>query len=181
MLLTFLIDPPFLLFLGYLFAFGIHLSSRVPIGRSRALVGGLITLTIFNVAVGISYLWFPDWMWMYLFQTSGFPMWAHWVTLIVALVAYYLLFLFGFYWGVRNRARQGPRAWRPALVLLVLSGAIIIPVFRQYYYVGTYAEYVAGEATILPHSALAPIYNIALPVMVVLGGLLFFWARRERG
>ena len=179
MLLTFLIDPPFLLFLGYLFAFALPLHAATPIIRSRALKAGLITLTIFNMAVVISYLRYPDWMWMYLFSASQWSAGARLATLAGGVLIYYILFLYGFAWGLRRRVANKPHAWWPALLLLVMSGLVIVPVFEQYFHVGTQAEYLAGHAVALPASSLAPIYNVTIPCMLIIGTALFVWARKE--
>lgn len=179
MLLTFLIDPPFLLFLGYLFAFALPLHATVPIFRSRALKGGLITVTIFNLAVAISYLRYPDWMWMYQFDTARWSNGLQTTALVGGVAAYYLLFVLGFFWGLRIRIRTNHR-WLYGIGLLLTSGLVILPVFDQYFHVGTFAEYTAGTAIPLPLSPLAPVYNITLPLMVLTGALLFRWACREK-
>lgn len=181
MLATLFVDPPMLLFLGHLFAFGIPLTSTVPIGKSRALVAGLVTLTIFNAAVVISYLWFPDWMWMYTVQASAWGPLAHRITLVLTMVAYYALFGIGFYWGVVNRARDPRKALRMLGMLLAFSVVVIIPVFKPYFHVGTWAQYYNHHAVPIPDSTLAPVYNFAVPLMLIVGGLLFRWARNERG
>ncbi len=178
MLLTFLIDPPFVLLLGFLFAFALPTTSTAPIKYSRALKAGLITVTLFNLAVAISYLWFPDWMWMYHFAASQWSASLFYASLALGLCAYYLFFAMGFFWGLQRR--DSPRAWRIGAGLLLLSGLVIVPVFDQYFHVGTITDYAAGTAMPLPQSPLALVYNITLPLMLLLGALLFAWARKEK-
>lgn len=181
MLLTFLIDPPFLLLLGYLFAFALPLHATVPIIRSRALKAGLITVTIFNLAVALSYLRYPDWIWMYQFDTARWSHGLQTTALVGGVAAYYLLFVLGFFWGLRTRTRMRTHLhWLYGIGLLCASGLIIWPVFDQYFHVGTFAEYAAGAAIPLPQSPLALLYNLTLPLMVLTGALLFRWARHDQ-
>lgn len=178
MILTLLIDPPFVLFLGVLFACALSLTSRVRIRHSRALWGGLALLTIFNIAVAFSYWHYPDWMWMYLFASAQWSSWIQIGALVCIIAAYYLLFLLGFYWGIRSRVRFG-RAWPIGLIFLALCGLVILVTFDQYYHVGSLAEYRAGTALPLATSSLTPIFNTMFLCIATLGPLLIWWARRE--
>lgn len=180
MILTFLIDPPLLLFLGVLFACALPMTSSAPIGRSRAMIAGLIVLTIFNLAVAISYVQYPDWMWMYFVQASNWSSIGIGLSLLVGLLAYYLIFALGFYWGISRRAFSGKIPWALLGILLVLSGAAIVPVFDRYFHVGSYADFIAGTALELPTSPLAPVFNTAFPLMILAAIPLILWARKEK-
>ncbi|MBI4365705.1 MAG: hypothetical protein HY543_02685 [Deltaproteobacteria bacterium] len=106
MLLTFLIDPPFLLLLGYVFALAIPLASRRPLARTRAFRAGLITFILFTLAVVIAYWWYPDWMVMYFVTLSDRSAALQGAVLLAGLALYYLLYCAGFLWGARARAPQ---------------------------------------------------------------------------
>ncbi len=179
MLLTFIIDPPLLLFIGALFALSLPLSSDTIVWKSRAMRAGLITLTIFNVAVVISYYKYPDWMWMYIITASGFSAAIHFITVIVALLIYYFLFILGFWWCLRLRV-QNKRIWPLLVLLLVASGLVIVPVADQYLHVGTTAQYLAGTAVPLPQSSLSALFNWAMGLMALVGVPLFWWAKHSR-
>lgn len=180
MLLTFLIDPPVLLLLGYLFALAIPFSSRRPIRKTRAFCVGLLVLTIFNIGVAISYWRYPDWMWMYYLSPSQASVGVRAAQLAFGLAAYYLLYMVGFVWGARLHARRGRAAWIGVALLGAASVLIILPVFSRYYHVGTTIDFIEDTAIPLPQSSLALIYNIAVPVMVVVGVIGFWCARREK-
>lgn len=180
MLLTFLIDPPFLLFLGYLFALAIPFASTRPLVKTRAFLAGLVVFVIFDLAVVLSCWWFPDWMWMYFVEASRHPFPLRGLALLIALIVYYVLYCLGFLWGARAKAQVGGTAWWGAAMLAAASGLIILPVWDRYYQVGTMAEFLAGQGVPLPQSPLASVYNIALPCMAILGAIGFWSARKER-
>lgn len=180
MLLTFIIDPPFLLFLGYLFACALPpFPDMRTVFKSRAFWAGMIVVTVFNVAVGLSYWWFPDWMWMYILRPSEWSPPARVIMLASGLLAYYLFFRLGFAGGAKVRG-EGRKPWGYVIMCGVLSLVVIAPVFNQYYHVGTYREYVLNIAPTLPQSPLGLVYNITLPIMLVVGTLLYRWAGRGR-
>lgn len=180
MLLTFIIDPPFLLFLGFLFALAIPLTSRRPLVRTRAYHAGLATLIVFCLAVTISFLWYPDWMWMYYATVSSAPFAARGLHLLLGLLAYFLLYCVGFLLGARAKVRGKCAIWTGLILFGAASVLIILPFFDRYYHVGTTAEFLAGTAVPLPESPLALVYNITIPVVTIAGLIGFLVARKER-
>lgn len=180
MLLTFIVDPPFLLFLGFLFAMAIPMTSRRPLRRTTAFFAGLVTFVIFIVGVVISFWKYPDWMWMYFANVSGAPLSVQGLHLLLGIFVYYLLYCLGFLWGARTKARNNGAAWILLVLLGLASALIIVPFFPRYYSVGTTADYISGNGIPLPKSPLALVYNIAMPLMAVVGGVGFWVARRER-
>lgn len=180
MLLTFLIDPPFVLLLGYLFALSIPLTSRRPLARTDAFRAGLLTFTLFCLAAAVAFWWYPDWMWMYFATVSTTSKAVQGLHLLLGLIVYYVLYCLGFLWGARARARVGVTAWWGVAMLGVASVLIILPFFARYYHVGTTAEFLAGGGIPLPQSPLALIYNVTMPAMAVVGLLGFLRARKER-
>ncbi|MBI2343864.1 MAG: hypothetical protein HYV02_06005 [Deltaproteobacteria bacterium] len=180
MLLTLFVDPPFLLFLGYLFACALPLASARPIQHTRAFRWGLATVTIFNIAAMVAYLWYPDWMWMYIVHASEWSATVHFPIMCIAVASYYLLFLWGFDWGLRRRLRNAAY-WPIAVSLLLASGVILLPVLNRYLSVGSRQEFQTGMAITLYQSPLAMLYNIAIALMLLIGGCGFWLARREKG
>ncbi len=176
MLLTFIIDPPFVFCLGYFFAAMLPYTLQPPIYTSRAFAAMLFTATIFNVAVAISYVQFPDWMWMYFFDTRFLSMWEHGLTLAISLIIYYALGIGGFFWGIHHRVH----IWRTIAALLGMSGLCGAIFFDRYFHVGTTAEFFAGTAPTLPQSPLAALYNITVPLMLAVGSGLLWWARSQK-
>ncbi|MBI2346881.1 MAG: hypothetical protein HYV03_08435, partial [Deltaproteobacteria bacterium] len=171
MILTFIIDPPFLLLLGYVFALAIPLASTRTLTRTRAFLAGLCTLIVFCIAVVLSFWWYPDWMAMYFATLSDDSVGARGLVLLLALIFYYLLYCSGFLWGTRVRAQTGRRAWWGVALLGAASALIVVPFFDRYYAVGTTADFLTGSGLPLPHSPLALVYNLALPLMLLVGAI----------
>ncbi|MBI1909639.1 MAG: hypothetical protein HYS22_05670 [Deltaproteobacteria bacterium] len=174
---TFIIDWPFLIFLGLLYGFALKNPEGRPLFRTRAFVAGTLVLFLFIVVVFWSYRIAPDWMWMYFVEAMNVPGWI--VGLI--LFGYYLTFLLGFLLKF-ELAKLGKGFPGGALVLSVAaSGMIILPVKDRYLNVTTTYGWRAGIlGKPLPESDVASAMNMAVAGLIVIGLLLFLWARREK-
>jgi len=170
MLATFIIDPPFLIFLGFLFAWGLS---------PRGFWAGIVTLTLFNVGVALSYVWYPDWMWMYYRSDVALPVANRIGVLVFFLALYYAIYGFGFWLAHRWHVISKRRHLIGTFVWLTASGLVILPFFSRYFAVGTEADFLGGTTIPLPQSPLGTVYNILMPVVILAGLALFLWSRKR--
>lgn len=182
MLLTFMVDPPLLVAMGALFAMAVPMSFIAAGGRclrGRALSAGLLTVTLFNVMVGVAYVRYPDWMWIYLFDTSTFSFRQHLLSGVIVLMAYHLLALAGYCWVIERRQRH--QSLRSVCVTLIaVTIATGLAGGRQFWSIGDYFSFHHGDAVPLPQSAFFADYVSGVIALAIAGTLAWRWARREK-
>lgn len=171
---------------GSLYAFVARrlLVARRPDPFGPSFQAALLFATVYAVGVGWAAWQAPDWMLNYFIPVQDLP---------VPLVVVHLLFLLACWLGVVSghtlTALCLQRGWAGRAVGVLLSGAAMLGglwgiTLDRYLHVGTWAEYQAGTATLLPASAIGPGFNLLGLVFafafVIPAVLLFRSGRRLR-
>jgi hypothetical protein len=115
-----------------------------PFYRTKTFWAGCRLAGLFVALVMASYVFYPDWMWMYFVSTKALGF-----TLQTAIVAYVFLMLYaipfiaGYFWGSTFRANK--KAWLASIISnLALEGLLIFALWDRYSAVGTREEFLQG-------------------------------------
>ncbi len=118
--------------------------SEKPFYRTKIFWASCRLAGLFVALVMASYVFYPDWMWMYFVSTEGLGFAQQ-----MAIVAYVFLmlysppFLAGYFWGSTFRANK--KAWWAGIILnLALEGLLIFALWDRYSAVGTREEFLRG-------------------------------------
>ena len=147
LLATVLLDPPVALAFGCLLALAsarlIALAPEREVFRT-AVWGGAFGL-VYGLLVAWFYFTYPDWMLVYLRDTRGAALWPSYLVFLVIIAGH------GFLGGLAaslalTHGRRGLAYLALAVGLGTYAGAMWLQ-WPQYLALGTYAEYMAGQAT----------------------------------
>ena len=161
-LATVMIDPPTALFAGCVLALiSIKLIVRDPQREimKTAIYAGAWSFA-YVIAVSFMYVLYPDWMMVYLRDAKDVPLVPVWIVFMIACVACGVM-------GALSTAVL--LSWKKTgLALAVTVGALVFLGLlgwlggSQYIYVGTFAQFAAGQAPKLMENAHAQTYmNVA--------------------
>jgi len=172
---TFIIDWPFLIFLGFLFGYAVKGIPSVSLYQTRAFWSGIAVVLFFSSLAYYTYLKEPDWMFMYFVRSSDVP---HWI--VYSLFAGYLLaYNLGFFMKVELAKICKKTTVAVMVLFLALSGLIILPVKERYLNVGMLDAFLSGQTVPLGDSVVGKA-GMFMPVMLALAVGLFIWSRRQR-
>lgn len=167
LLSTVILDPPSALLAGSVVAL---ISFKLVVQKPerevlRTGAYGALWGLLYGIAVGLPFFRYPDWMLVYLRDSSGTSLVLLYVLFVVTLVAS------GAAGGLGTAALVAQKKTALAVALCVgalatLGGAALLT-SPQYSVVGTYAEYVAGKAVPLASSALPTTMGITSAIAVV--------------
>lgn len=176
MILTFIIDEPFLVFLGLLAGFFVPAGWQRSLFCSRAFLAGSFLSLGFMALALIGYLKAPDWMFMYFIPASQVPLWI----VIYLFIFYYLLFLAGFFLNRELRKMNPALPWCAAALFLAASVAVVLPLWKQYQTIASFEEFHRGMGVALPDSAVGKATTLPAILLAVCGLALCLWARRQK-
>ena len=176
MILTFIIDEPFLIFLGLLAAFFIPAGWRGSVFKTRAFFAGTWIALCFMGLAFYGYLIAPDWMFMYFLPASRVPIWI----IAYIFIIYFLLFIGGFLLGHELRKIHPGLLWGALVLALLSSVAVVLPLRREYLTIASYDEFHRGGGTPLADSPMGKGTTLPAIGMVVTGIALLWWAKRQK-
>ncbi len=175
MIETFLIDLPVMSLFGSIYAL-IQKRGKESYLKESAFKLGLLFSTIFIVSVLISFVMAPDWMWMYFPENPKTTL----LDIIYLLIFLYYLPFIGGYILTRELMKKG---WIQALSIPLISllGEVflIIRLWDRYSVVGRREEFLAGTAIPLWKSSVNNVFNIAIPLLVIIFLVSVFLIRRK--
>lgn len=163
---TFLIDLPIMVLFGALFAIFEKSGRSGTVFSSAYFWRGVVFTTLFNVAVFHAIINFPDWMWMYFTEDSA-NTWGE--LLYIFIFLYYLPYALGFYLGYDLKCRSIVLWFILLFAMLGTEAWLIHLLFDRYAYIGTRAEYLAGDAIYMfsNKNPLGPVMNASVAAMVL--------------
>jgi hypothetical protein len=176
---TFLIDAPVMVILGMMYT-RLERESEIPFYRAKTFWASCRLAGLFVALVMASYVFYPDWMWMYFVSTKTLGL-AQQIAIVsyVFLMLYVIPFMAGYFWGSAFRANQ--RAWWAGIILnLALEGLLIFALWNRYSAVGTREEFLQGAtASVSDFHLLGVFLNGGGIILVILG--VWQWRRlRQR-
>lgn len=176
MIPTFIIDEPFLIFLGLLASAFLPKSWPGSVFQTRAFLAGNWLALGFMALAAYGYFIAPDWMFMYLLPAARVPVWI----VFYIFIFYYLLFVAGFLLGSELRKINRGLLWGALALALFASVAVVVPLRKEYLTVATYDEFHGGGGVPLAESPMGK--NSTLPgvVLAVTGLIALLWARKQR-
>lgn len=163
MVKTFLIDLPVLSLFGSIYAL-IQKREESSLLKESAFRWGLLFSSIFIISVIISYFMAPHWMWMYFPEDPQIGI-LDWIYILLFL--YYLPYAGGYF--LTRELRKKGFIYGAIIALISLLGEIfiVLRLWDRYTHVGTREEFLSGTATLLWKSSVNTVFNIAIPVMVI--------------
>lgn len=176
MIPTFIIDEPFLVFLGLLASWFIPRAWGGSVFKTRAFLAGAWIVLGFMAGAAYGYVVAPDWMFMYLVPAAKVPFWI----VVYIFIFYFLLYIAGFLLGHELRKIHGGLFACALLLFLAASVAVVLPLRKEYLTIATYEEFFRGGGIPLSESPIGK--NTTLPAVgvVVTGIALLWWAKRQK-
>lgn len=171
LLATVVIDPPTTLVVGAITA----LISMKLIDRGglpevwRAGVISVIFSALYSVAVGWMFFFRPDWMFVYLIDTSTQPLLLLYLVFVFVCVGLGLVSALGV--GLLLHLKKKALAWAAALSCIATLGLLAYMTAAQYAKVGTTAEWQQGVAKALTDDATMVVAMNVVTGVLVLGGV----------
>jgi hypothetical protein len=134
-----------------------------PFYRTKTFVASCRLAGVFLALVLVSYVLYPDWMWMYFISTSDFSF-ARQISLLggVFWMLYLIPFLAGYFWGLAFRASNKTAWWAGILLNLALEGFLLFTFWDRYRAIGTREEFFRGTALFVT--------DFNLPAVLLNGG-----------
>lgn len=150
---TVLLDPPSTLIFGS--ALALLAGKRIRAGAEGALMKTALISTVWSAWYGVCVGWFffqrPDWMFVYLLDTQKVP-------LVPAFLVFWLVVtVYGIFGAVCTGWLMQQQ--KTGLAILTVVGAVLSMAFiaattaNAYAHVGTFAQYMKGEAPMLTEDA----------------------------
>jgi hypothetical protein len=176
---TVLLDVPTNVFVGCLMALSCYRQiarETDPFNRWFWRAMGYSVLVFIPVA-GYFYYAYPDWSWVYCFETRKLPFFVG----PLVLSAYGAGMFFGF---LTAQAMIQRNMLRQAIALMVYALALTLGIFgfthHQYLHLGTYDAYHAGKAVpFLQDSTFVMVINVGGALMVLAAAVILVWNWRE--
>jgi hypothetical protein len=143
---TFIIDAPVMVILGMLYT-RLEREPEKPFYRTKTFLASCRLAGVFLALVLVSYVLYPDWMWMYFFRTSDLSF-SRQISLLggVFWMLYAIPFLAGYFWGLAFHAKNKMAWWAGILVNLALEGLLLFTFWERYRAIGTHEEFFHGTA-----------------------------------
>jgi len=173
---TFIIDEPFLVFLGILAGSFVPAKWQGSLFRTRAFLAGSFLSLGFMALAWVGYWKAPDWMFMYFIPASKVPLWI----VVYLFIFYYLLFLAGFFLHRELKKLNAILPWIAGLLFLAGSVAVVLPLLKEYQTIATFEEFHRGLGVSLPESAVGKATTIPAIILAVVGLILCLWARKQK-
>jgi magnesium-transporting ATPase (P-type) len=176
---TFLIDSPVMVILGMLYTL-MEREPEKPFYRTKTFLASCQLAGVFLALVVVSYVLFPDWMWMYFIGTKDLSL-ARQVSLLGAVlwIIYIIPFLAGYFWGQAFRAKSKMAWWAGILVNLALEGLLIFTFWDRYRVIGTRDEFFHGTAVSIAEFQLPGVLLTSGGVLLVIFGIRQWWRLRR--
>lgn len=174
MIETFLIDLPVMSLFGSIYAL-VQKREKDSLLKESAFRWGILFSSIFIISVIISYFMAPDWMWMYFPENPkiGFLDWGY-----ILIFLYYLPYVGGYFLTRELRKKGFIYGVFVALVSLLGEVFIVLRLWERYTHVGTREEFLSGTATLLWKSSVNTVFNIAIPIMILVFIISFIRIRK---
>jgi len=176
---TFLIDAPVMVILGMLYT-PLERELEKPFYRTKTFLAGCRLAGLFLALVLVSYVLYPDWMWMYFISTKDLSFDRQTSLLIgVFWMLYVIPFLAGYFWGLAFRAKNKMAWWAGILLNLALEGLLIFTFWARYRSIGTREEFFRGAAlSVTDFHGFGVLLNGGGILLVILG--IWQWVRLRR-
>lgn len=170
-LATVVIDPPTTLVVGAVTAL---ISSKLIArgGLPEVWRAGVIAVSfsaLYSLAVGWMFFFRPDWMFVYLFDTSTKPLVPLYAVFVFVCVGLGLVSALGV--GLLLHLGKKALAWAAAVSCVATLGLLTYMTASQYAKVGTTAEWQQGVAKALTDDATMVIAMNVVTGVLVLGGV----------
>lgn len=176
MIPTFIIDEPFLVFLGIVAGFFVPANWQGSLFRTRAFLAGSFLSLGFMALALVGYLKAPDWMFMYFIPASKVPLWI----VVYLFIFYYLLFLAGFFLHRELKKLNSILPWVAGLLFLAGSVAVVLPLLKEYQTVASFDDFHRGMGVSLPESAVGKATTIPAIILAITGLIFCLWARKQK-
>ncbi len=176
MIPTFIIDEPFLVFLGLLAGFFVPGGWTESVFKTRAFLAGTWISLCFMGLAAYGYFVAPDWMFMYLIPAKQVPEWM----VVYLFIFYFLLYVAGFVLNRELRKLSPVLPWLALVLFLAVSVAVVLPLLREYKTVASFEEFHRGGGIPMAQSPMGKGTTLPAIGMVVSGVALLIWARRQK-
>jgi hypothetical protein len=135
---------------------------------------------VFLALVLVSYVLYPDWMWMYFISTKDLSF-ARQISLLggVFWILYVIPFLAGHFWGLAFHAKNKMAWWAGIILNLALEGLLIFTFWDRYRAVGTREEFLRGAAAFVTDFNLPSVLLNGGGVLLLSLGVWQWWQLRR--
>jgi hypothetical protein len=118
-----------------------------PFYRTKTFLASCRLAGVFLALVMVSYVLYPDWMWMYFISTADLSF-ARQISLLggVFWILYVIPFLAGYFGGLVFHAKNKMAWWAGILLNLNLEGLLLFTFWDRYGAIGTREEFFTGSA-----------------------------------
>jgi hypothetical protein len=173
---TFLIDTPVMVLLGMLYT-PLEREPEKRFYRTKTFQASCRLAGLFLVLVVVSYIFYPDWMWMYFVTAKELGILMQAAIVVYVLLALYLLpFVAGYFLGANFYSTNKIIWWASVFLNLAIEGLLIIALWNRYNSVGTLEEFLNGTTrSLTDFHLLSGLLNGGGILLVVLG--IWQWRR----
>lgn len=151
-----------------------------PFYRTKTFWASARLAVLFLGLVVASYVFYPDWMWMYFFNTKNLGFGLQFITIGGTLLALYILPLIaGYFLGVTLRTKSASAWWAGIMLSLVIEGFLIFILWNRYSAVGTRGQFLTGNTAPLSDFHLLSAILNGGGLLLVMFGTWQWWRLRR--